>query len=267
MATVDRPGNLHELRGDGDVHAAIDLGTNSFHLLVARLDAEGRFEMLAKEKETVRLGSGSGDMALLTDAAMDRGIAALTRFRRIADSFDADVAAVATSALREAANRSVFVERARAEAGIEVQVVSGVEEARLIHLGVIQSLPLFDEQILVVDIGGGSTEFLVGRGREVRSAHSTKLGAIRLTDRFFPDGRIKGDAVADCRTHVRSFLVPTIRRVRELRPFVAVGSSGTINTVARMAIAAAGGDPSAPTNGQVVTRSALVPKNTAAPAR
>ena len=257
MATVDRPANLHELRGDGDVHAAIDLGTNSFHLLVARLDAEGRFEMLAKEKETVRLGSGSGDMALLTDAAMDRGIAALTRFRRIADSFDADVAAVATSALREAANRSVFVERARAEAGIEVQVVPGVEEARLIHLGVIQSLPLFDEQILVVDIGGGSTEFLVGRGREVRSAHSTKLGAIRLTDRFFPDGRIKGDAVADCRTHVRSFLVPTIRRVRELRPFVAVGSSGTINTVARMAIAAAGGDPSAPTNGQVVTRSAL----------
>ncbi|MEM7285894.1 MAG: Ppx/GppA phosphatase family protein [Actinomycetota bacterium] len=254
---MDRPGNLAELRGDGDMHAAIDLGTNSFHLLVARLDAEGRFEVLAKEKETVRLGSGSGDMAQLTDDAMDRGIAALQRFRRIADSLEAQVTAVATSALREAANRSVFVERARIEAAIDVQVVPGVEEARLIHLGVIQSLPLFDQQILVVDIGGGSTEFLVGRGREVRSAHSTKLGAIRLTDRFFPNGRIKGDAVADCRTHVRSFLVPTIRRVRELRPFVAVGSSGTINTVARMAIAAAGGDPAAPTNGQVVTRAAL----------
>lgn len=257
MVAVDRPGPLHELRGDGDVHAAIDLGTNSFHLLVARLDAEGRFEVLAREKETVRLGSGSGDMALLSDEAMDRGIDALQRFRRIADSFDAPIAAVATSALREASNRSVFVRRALVEAGIAIQVVPGVEEARLIHLGVIQSLPLFDEQILVVDIGGGSTEFLVGRGREVRSAHSTKLGAIRLTDRFFPGGRIKGDAVADCRTHVRSFLVPTIRRVREFRPFVAVGSSGTINTVARMAVAAAGGDPSAPTNGQTVTRAAL----------
>ncbi len=239
------------------MHAAIDLGTNSFHLLVARLDDEGRFETLAKEKETVRLGSGSGDMSLLTDQAMDRGIAALQRFRRIADTFEADIAAVATSALREATNRSVFVNRALREAGIVIKVVPGVEEARLIHLGVIQSLPLFDQQILVVDIGGGSTEFLVGRGREVRSAHSTKLGAIRLTDRFFPNGRIRDEAVAECRTHVRSFLVPTIRRVREHRPFTAVGSSGTINTVARMAVAAAGGDPTAPTNGQVVDRDAL----------
>ena len=111
--------------------------------------------------------------------------------------------------------------------------------------------------MLVIDIGGGSTEFLVGRGREVRSAHSTRLGAIRLTDRFFPDGKVKAKAVRDCRTHVRSLLVPTIRRVREYRPFLAIGSSGTINTLGAMAVARRGGDPSAQTNGVVFTRDEL----------
>lgn len=255
--SLDRPEGLRELRGDGMVHAAIDLGTNSFHLLVARLEADGRFDVVAKEKENVRLGSGSGDMSELTPDAIERGIQTLRRFRQVADSFGAQVSAVATSALREAANRSVFVTRARDEAGVDVDVVSGVEEARLIHLGVIQALPLFDEQILVVDIGGGSTEFLVGRGQDVRSAHSTKLGAIRLTDRFFPKGVVSKGAAAECRTHVRSFLVPTIRRVREYRPFIAVGSSGTINTVARMVVAKRGGDPDAPTNGVTFTRDEL----------
>ena len=171
--------------------AAIDLGTNSFHLIVARIDPEGHFDVLATEKEMVRLGSGSGDMHLLADDAMERGIAALVRFAGIAQGFDTPITAVATSALREASNRATFLDRARLKAGIEIDVIPGVEEARLIHLGVLQALPVFDEQVLVIDIGGGSTEFLVGRGRDVRSAHSTRLGAIRLTDRFFPGGKVK----------------------------------------------------------------------------
>ncbi len=256
-SSVDRPDAVGQLRGDGRMHAAIDLGTNSFHLLVARLDPDGQFDVVAKEKENVRLGSGSGDMTELTPEAIDRGIAALRRFRQVADSFEADIAAVATSAIREAVNRNEFLDRAMNEAGVRVDVVPGVEEARLIHLGVIQSLPLFNEQILVVDIGGGSTEFLVGLGTDVRSAHSTKLGAIRLTDRFFPGGVVSKKSAQRCRTHVRSFLVPTIRRLREHRPFVAVGSSGTINTVAKMVVANRGGDPDAPTGGVSFTRAEL----------
>jgi exopolyphosphatase/guanosine-5'-triphosphate,3'-diphosphate pyrophosphatase len=252
-----RPESMSALRADSNVAAAIDLGTNSFHLIVARIDAEGRFDVLASEKEMVRLGSGSGDMHVLADDAMERGIDALMRFAGIAGAFDAPITAVATSALREASNRAAFLERARIEAGIEIDVIPGVEEARLIHLGVIQALPVFDEQVLVIDIGGGSTEFLVGRGREVRSAHSTRLGAIRLTDRFFPGGRVKAKAVRDCRAYVRSLLVPTIRRVREYRPFLTIGSSGTINTLGAMAVARRGGDPSAPTNGVVFTRDEL----------
>lgn len=257
MSTVDRPHRLPDLRSPGSVHAAIDLGTNSFHLLVARVEADGRFDVLATEKEMVRLGSGSGDMHELTEAAMERGLDTLKRFRQIAESFDADVTAVATSALREAHNREVFIGRAAREAGVTIDVIAGVEEARLIHLGVIQALPVFEDQVLVVDIGGGSTEFVVGRGREIRSAHSTKLGAIRLTDRFFPGGVAKARAVRECRTHVRSFLVPTVRRVREHRPFLAIGSSGTINTVGRMVVAQRGGDPNQPINGVQFSRDEL----------
>jgi exopolyphosphatase/guanosine-5'-triphosphate,3'-diphosphate pyrophosphatase len=250
--TPDRPDRIGALRS-GEIRAAIDLGTNSFHLLVARIGADGHFDVLAKEKDVVRLGAGAGDLEAITEEAMARGLSALGRFRQIADSFGAEIDAVATSALREAANRQVFLQRAHDETGISVEVVSGVEEARLIHLGVLQSVPLFDERILVVDIGGGSTELLVGRGTEVELARSTKLGAIRLTDRFFPDGKVRSKAVRECRSYVASFLAPTVVDVRELRPFTAVGSSGTILNLARIATALDGGDPLAVSSGSSFT--------------
>jgi exopolyphosphatase/guanosine-5'-triphosphate,3'-diphosphate pyrophosphatase len=239
----DRPGRIGAMRVGGEIRAAIDLGTNSFHLLVARIGPDGRQDVLAKEKEVVRLGSGASDMSVLTDDAMDRGIEALRRFAWIAESFGATVDAIATSALREAQNRDVFLRRAFEETGIVIEVVSGVEEARLIHLGVLQSLPLFEERILVIDIGGGSTEFLIGRGTTVELARSTKLGAIRLTDRFFPDGFVRTRAVRDCRSYVAAFLVQVVADVRERRPFTAVGSSGTIVNIARIITAVNGGDP------------------------
>ena len=124
--------------------AALDIGTNSFHLVVARPVGRDRFETLTREKEVVRLGHGGGDMKVMTAEAIDRGIACLRRMRRIADSYDATPRAVATSAVREAANAQAFLDRARAEAGIDIEVISGAEEARLIHLGVLQAVPVFD---------------------------------------------------------------------------------------------------------------------------
>ena len=111
------------------------------------------FEVIARETEMVRLGSGSGDMKVLTPEAIDRGVHALERLARIAAVHDADIHAVATSAVREAENAEEFLERARREAGIEVEVISGVEEARLIHLGVLQAVPVFDRRLVLVDIG------------------------------------------------------------------------------------------------------------------
>ena len=136
-----------------DLIAAIDIGTNSFHLVIARPTDTGGFEIVTTWKEVVRLGSGSGDMKTLAPDAIDRGIDALKRMSEMARSHGAVVHAVATSAVREAENRREFLDRARAEADVDVQVISGFEEARLIHLGLLRALPVFDQRIMGFDIG------------------------------------------------------------------------------------------------------------------
>jgi exopolyphosphatase/guanosine-5'-triphosphate,3'-diphosphate pyrophosphatase len=217
--------------------AALDIGTNSFHLVVARLLDNG-FEIVTREKETVRLGHGGGDMKELSADAIDRGISSLLRMQRIAASHGAKVRAVATSAVREAQNADVFLTRARREAKVEVEVISGLEESRLIHLGVLQAVPAFDQRIILVDIGGGSTEVLVGERGETLAARSFKLGAVRLTDRFFPGGTISKESVRDCRSYARSILATFEREVEDFGFDVAVASSGTAETIARMIHAA-----------------------------
>ena len=228
--------------------AAIDIGTNSFHMVVARVGevADGpAFEVIAREKEMVRLGStdrgrngvdvvegGTSDMRLLAADAIERGVAALTRLSRIAAVHDADVVAVATSAVREADNADEFLRRAREEAGVHVDVVSGVEEARLIHLGVLQAVPAWDDRLVLIDIGGGSTEILVGQQDTVLAAGSLKIGAIRLTERFFPSERSHPGAVDSCRRFVRSVLAPMVREVERVGFELAIASSGTAETVA-----------------------------------
>jgi exopolyphosphatase/guanosine-5'-triphosphate,3'-diphosphate pyrophosphatase len=227
-----------------DTVAAIDVGTNSFHLIIARPTGTNRFEVLDREKEVIRLGSGSGDMKRLDPEAVARGVAALGRFSRIAESFGAEVHAVATSAVREAENRQDFLDSARSEAGVRIDVISGVEEARLIHLGVLQAVPLFDQQRLVIDIGGGSTEFVLGRGGEMLEARSLKLGAIRVSERFFRKEPVKKRVIDEARTFIRSHLPPVARMVAEHGGFeVAAGSSGTIVNVAEMVLARRGAEP------------------------
>ena len=236
-----------------DVLAAVDIGTNSFHLVVARVFADRRFEVIASEKEMIRLGSGSGDMKELTPAAIDRGVACLQRFRQVAAIFGAPIRAVATSAVREAENRDLFLDRCLEEAGVAVEVISGVEEARLIHLGVLQALPVYDKQLVLIDIGGGSTEFLVGKAEEVLWARSLKVGAIRLTERFFPNGVTSPAAVAECRDFLRSFLAPNLAEAASYGFDVAVGSSGTIENVALVAALGAGRAEPRSSNGLTVT--------------
>jgi exopolyphosphatase/guanosine-5'-triphosphate,3'-diphosphate pyrophosphatase len=174
-------------------------------------------------------------MKHLSEKAMARAMEALKRFKQIAGSYGAQVRAVGTSALREALNRSQFITRIKAETGITVEVVSGFEEARLIYLGVLQALPLFNRQTLLFDIGGGSTEFLIGLRRRVLYGNSLKLGAMRLTERFFPDGKFRPSRIKECREYVSGMLSPIVREVRKLGYEIAVGSSGTLLTVAGVA--------------------------------
>ena len=214
--------------------AAIDVGTNSFHLVVARLRDGGGFDVIAREKERVRLGSGPGDMKFITPDAMERGLAALGRMRQVAAISAAPVRAVATSAVREAENRDEFVHRAYDEAGVDIEVISGIEEARLIHLGVLQALPVFDRHLLLCDIGGGSTELVLGHKGEVLASRSLKLGHLRLTNRFFAGEHIRARDVHAARAFVRSALVPFVHEVDHCGFDVAAGSSGTIEALARL---------------------------------
>lgn len=213
------------------VIAAVDVGTNSVHMVVARVTSAG-FEVLTTEKEIVRLGVGGTDK--LSPAAVDRGVAALKRMRRIADAHQATIRAVATSAVREADNADDFVGRVEAEAGISVEVITGAEEARLIWLGVRQALVLGDETTLVIDIGGGSTEFAVSSGDELHLAQSLKLGAVRLTDAFRLGDNPDGEAIRDLRAHIRSKLAGLVHDIAAIGFERVVLSSGTCETVARM---------------------------------
>ena len=237
--------------------AAVDVGTNSLHLVVARTTDGDRFEVLTREKEMVRLGSGSTDMKELTPDAIDRAVAALDRFKRIADSYSAPMRAVATSAVREAENRAVLLRRSFGEAGVEIEVVSGVEEARLIHLGVLQALEVFDRRLLLCDIGGGSTELLIGEEGEVLASISLKLGAVRLTNRFFANDTLHPSAVDSCRRHIQGVLSSFDRTVRDHGYEVAIGSSGTIEQVLRIARGLANEDPLRTLNGASLKRKAI----------
>lgn len=223
--------------------AAIDIGTNSIHLIVVGVDpASGRFKIFDRERDMVRLGVGPGDMKSLSKSAMKRGIETLKRFKRIADAAHAPVRAVATSAVREAQNRDEFIHRVKTQTGIDIEIVSGPEEARLIYLGVLQALPVFSKEILMIDIGGGSTEFLVGKMRKIYYDRSLKLGAIRLTERFFRSGEATGESIRECREYIRGTLNPVSRAVHRYKASVVVGSSGTIESIAKM-IQSAGDQP------------------------
>lgn len=220
-----------------EVLAAIDIGTNSIHLVIARVSGPHALEVIGREKEMVRLGSGAGELKHLSDDAVDRGIGALARFREMAEVYGAPVTAVATSAVREARNQQVFLDRAWDEAGVQVEVISGFEEARLIHLGILQAVAVFDEQLLLCDIGGGSTELLVGHRGETLAARSLKMGAIRMTQRFLSEEKVSQAPIDACRRYVRANLAAFGREVRALGFEVAVGSSGTIATLCAMAAA------------------------------
>jgi exopolyphosphatase/guanosine-5'-triphosphate,3'-diphosphate pyrophosphatase len=213
--------------------AALDVGTNSFHLVVAK-PVENGFEVIASEKEVIRLGHGAGDMKQLEPEAIERGLASLKRMREIAEVHNAELRAVATSAVREAKNRNEFLKRARKESGVNLEIISGIEEARLIHLGAKYAVAVGEQPMLLCDIGGGSTEIVIAVGDEILLSRSFKLGAVRLTDRFFSTDALHPSAVSSCRKFVRSMLATIKPEIAELGFEVAVGSSGTVEALAKL---------------------------------
>lgn len=218
--------------------AAVDVGTNSFHLVVVKLLPDSTFVVLNKEKIVVRLGQSPKQIKSLSDEAMDRGVEAMKLFALVAKRMQAPLRAVATSAVREAHNGDEFIRRVKKSAGVEIEVVSGFEEARLIYLGVMQALPVYEARVAMFDIGGGSTEILVGEKGISLYANSFKIGAIRMTQRFFPDEEISKKQVERLRLFLRGELYFAAREVRSHAPTAMIASSGTAQTIAAMVLAA-----------------------------
>ncbi|MFN3593641.1 MAG: exopolyphosphatase [Thiobacillaceae bacterium] len=207
--------------------AAVDLGSNSFHLQVARVEGEQLFYLDA-HKEAVRLAAGLTADKTLDAASQRRALDCLSRFgERLKGMPAGAVRAVGTSALRVAKNAPEFMQRARAALGFDIEVVSGREEARLIYLGVAHSLPLIQDKRLVVDIGGGSTECILGVGYEPHERESLRMGCVVYTQRYFPDGVLDRQALRAAETAARIEIQTAAHGFRRGHWSEAVGSSGT----------------------------------------
>jgi exopolyphosphatase / guanosine-5'-triphosphate,3'-diphosphate pyrophosphatase len=214
-----------------DVLAAVDLGSNSFHMVVAR-HSHGQLVILDRLREMVRLAAGLGDSARLDEAATDRALRCLERFGQRLRAMHADsVRVVGTNALRRAKRKRWFLERARAALGHPIEIISGLEEARLIYSGVAHTSPMIADKRLVIDIGGGSTEAIVGEGFNPLLLESLSVGCVGLSSIYFEDGRISAKRIERARTAVRLELEPIQEAYRKLGWLQAFGSSGTVRVI------------------------------------
>lgn len=212
--------------------AAVDLGSNSFRLQVARV-VDDQIYPLDGLKETVRLGAGLDARGAIDAATQTRALACLQRFNeRLRDLPRASVRAVGTNTFRAAKSAKSFLKAAEAALGFPIDVIAGREEARLIYIGVSHSLPASNAQRLVVDIGGGSTEFIIGQGLEPQRMESLYMGCVSYTQRFFPDGKISKSALQEAELTARSEMQSVLAEFSAGNWQEAVGSSGTARALA-----------------------------------
>lgn len=211
--------------------AAIDLGSNSFHMVVAKADS-GEIRILERLGEKVQLAAGIDDARQLSEEAMQRGLDCLKRFAQLINGLPLGaVRIVGTNALREARNRGEFIRRAEGILGHPVEVISGREEARLIYLGVSHTLADTPGKRLVADIGGGSTEFIIGQRFEPLLRESLQMGCVSYTQRYFKDGKITPARYAQAYTAARLEIMGIENALHRLGWDEAIGSSGTIRAI------------------------------------
>ncbi|XOZ32300.1 exopolyphosphatase [Halomonadaceae bacterium KBTZ08] len=211
--------------------AAVDLGSNSFHMVVAQA-VHGEIRTIEKMGEKVQLGAGLDSDNYLSAEARDRGLACLQRFAQRIRSMEADsVRVVGTNALRAARNADHFIQAAEQTLGCAVEIVAGREEARLIYLGVSHTLSDDVGPRLVIDIGGGSTEFIIGERFEARETESLHMGCVSFRNSYFPDGKISRKRMDKAITHARQELLNIQQRFRERGWQSCVGSSGSIKAI------------------------------------
>ena len=221
--------------------AAIDIGTNSIHMIVVRVRPDLSFEVIDREKEMVRLGAGGLDGRSLTEAAMTAALQTLAKFRRLADSHKVDeTVAAATSAIREADNGGDFIAEVAKRTGIKINVISGDEEARLIHMAAVYGVHMGGSPAVVIDIGGGSIEVSLGTASHLTHARSFKLGVIRLTERFVRSEPMSDRDERRLVKHINKEIGGHLDAIAARRFDRVIGTSGTILSLGALALSEEG---------------------------
>jgi exopolyphosphatase/guanosine-5'-triphosphate,3'-diphosphate pyrophosphatase len=238
--------------------AAIDVGSNSIHMIVAEARPDGHFIVLDRAKEMVRLGERSLTTGRLRKSAMDRGIRTLATFKSIAVRHGVTrIRAVATSAVREAGNGGEFIQRIFDEVGLRVRVIPGLEEARLIHLGVAQVEDLEGAPTLLLDVGGGSVEAVLVEGGKAVEFHSLKLGVSRITEGFLAWDPPRAKDIARLEAFLRAELEPALATAAKRKVRRVIGTSGTLLTLISMAAHRLGVHPGSQIHGLEVPAEAV----------
>ncbi len=224
--------------------AAIDIGTNSVHMIVVQVRPDLSFEVIDREKDMVRLGAGGLDGRSLTPTAMNAALQTLSKFKRIADSHKVDeIVACATSATREADNGGDFIAEVDRQTGIRIRVISGTEEARLIHLAAGYGVDIGGTTGVVVDIGGGSVEITLGTATHLTLGRSFKVGVIRLTERFVKSDPLSGGEERRLIKHLHREMGAYIDQIVARKFDRVIGTSGTILSLGLMAASQDGDTP------------------------
>lgn len=226
--------NSGELTSDSSVIAAVDLGSNSFHMVVAQ-DQHGQLKVVDRIREMVRLGAGLNSSGKLSKESQSRGIECLQRFGQRLKEMHADsVRVVGTNTLRVAKNGADFIQQAEEALGHPVQIISGVEEARLIYQGTIHSITGPDGKWLVTDIGGGSTELIIGENGEPLLMESVQMGCVVLSEKYFADGKLEKKKFKKALVEAKLQLQPIVSGLKKHEWTHVVGTAGTIRTIAEL---------------------------------
>lgn len=234
--------------------AAVDVGSNSIHMVVAQVESDGRFRVLDRAKDMVRLGRHTLSKGQLSRDAIDSGVRTLAAFRTLAERQGVTrVKAVATSAVREASNGGDFLERVENEVGWRLKVIHGREEARLIYLGVRHAIDLSGKPTLIVDIGGGSVELVLIRKGEPAVMDSVKLGVARLSERFLSSDPPTAAELAALDEHLDRELTPFLARIASERVRRVIGTSGTLLNLISIAGHLRGDPPNGHLNNFVIS--------------
>lgn len=222
--------------------AVIDLGTNTFHLFIVEIDGD-RLHTLYKEKIAVKIGKNGISKGKIAPDAIKRAIHTLRIFKTVIDLFEVkQVKGVATSAIRSASNGQSLVAQIKEKTGIEIDIISGTREAELIYEGVKAAMSLPDSPQLIIDIGGGSVEFIIGTGSEIYWRHSFEIGAQRLLDKFHQVDPIPEDSRSELRTFLEEELKLLTDAIAEHKPTGLIGCSGTFDTLTEIYLKRQGAD-------------------------